>query len=153
MALRSPNTQPIFIRSPKIWTTTLQTELGDTNPASTLLPKTLAIGGDPASAIDTIEIQPTGDMVATILNIYLFDTVGTQGQNRLISQTDLPEITGFTRSNRLVVLLPATLSPASPESDLPNRMLRLPQGWELRAALSIAIANPIIVTAFGGDYA
>jgi hypothetical protein len=29
----------------------------------------------------------------------------------------------------------------------------LPQGWELRAALTTAIATPVIVTAFGGDYA
>lgn len=148
----SPNTQPIFIRSPKIWSISLRTELGSTNPTSTLVPKTLAIGGDPASAIESIEIQPTGDMIATILYLYLFDTTGTNGQNRLISQTALDALTSVIAPDRVQILLPATLSPASPESDLPNRMLRLPEGWELRAALSVAIANPIIITAFGGDY-
>jgi hypothetical protein len=148
----SPNTQPIFIRSPQIWSLVLKTELGSTDPASTLLPKTLAIGGDPASAIETIEVQPTGDMAATVLNLYLYDAVGTQGQNRLIAQTVLYALTGVTAPARVQIILPATLSPASPESDLPNRLLRLPSGWELRAALSDAIANPIIVTAFGGNY-
>lgn len=148
----SPNTQPIFIRTPKIWSLVLQTELGLTNPASTLLPKTLAVGSDPACAIETIEIQSTGDRIASVLNLYLFDDVGTQGQNRLISQTELPAINGFTRSDRIDVILPATLLPASPDSVLPNRCLRLPQGWELRAALSTAIANPIIINAFGGSY-
>jgi hypothetical protein len=33
-----------------------------------------------------------------------------------------------------------------------TRSIRIPNGWELRAALSTAIANPIIVTAFGGSY-
>lgn len=148
----SPNTQPIFIRTPGIWSTTLSTELGDTNPASTLVPKTLAVGSDPSSAIEAIEIQPTGDMVATNVNFYLYDASGTGGQNRLLAQLQLLEITGFVYADRSYLLLPATLSPASPDSDLPNRILRLPKGWELRVGLSNTIANPIIINAFGGSY-
>lgn len=148
----SPNTQPIFIRTPVIWSITLQTELGNTNPASTLIPKTLAIGSDPSSAIESIEIQPTGDMVATVINFYLYDASGTASQNRLLAQLPLESISSFTNADRSYLLLPATLSPASPDSDLPNRILRLPKGWELRVALSTAIANPIIINAFGGSY-
>jgi hypothetical protein len=148
----SPNTQPIFIRSPQIWSTTLQTELGTTDPTSTLIPKTLAIGSDPASAIESIEIQPTGNMLATIVNFYLYDATRTGGQNRLLAQLPLDAITTFTSVDRVPLSLPATLSPASPDTDLPNRVLRLPIGWELRVALSTAIANPIIINAFGGSY-
>lgn len=148
----SPNTQPIFIRTPNIWSITLRTEIGSTDPSATFIPKTLAIGADPASAIEIIEICPTGLMVSTELYLYLYDSVGTQGQNRLISRTVLPEITTYTASDPIVVLLPATLSPASSDPALPNRILRLPSGWELRAALANSIVSPIIVTAFGGNY-
>lgn len=150
--MNSPNTQPIFIRSPKIWSIALRTEVGSTDPSATFIPKTLAVGGDPASAIETVEVCATGLMVASELYLYLHDLTGTQGQNRLISRTLLPAITVYAAADPIAVLLPATLSPASPDPILPNRILRLPSGWELRAALSNAIASPIIVTAFGGDY-
>ncbi len=150
--MNSPNTQPIFIRTPVIWSASLRTELGSTDPTSTLIPKTLATGSDPASAIESIEIQPTGNMVATNVNFYLYDATGTGGQNRLLAQLPLNAITAFTSADRTSLLLPATLSPASPDTDLPNRILRLPKGWELRVALSTAIANPIIINAFGGSY-
>lgn len=153
MSKNSPNTQPIFIRSPKNWSITLQTELGSTNPSSTLVPKTLAVGGDPASAIEAIQVQTTGDMVASILYLYLWDTIGTQSQNRLIIASGLNAISGGGLTQYQIGGLPPTLSPASPAPATPNRILRLPEGWELRAALSVAIANPIIVTAYGGDYA
>jgi hypothetical protein len=146
----SPNTQPIFIRQPTIHSLVLQTELGQVLPTSTLVPKTLLVGSDPGTAIETIEIQPTGLMVATTLNLYLYDLIGTQQQSRLIRQVDLPAITVAGSQQPISVLLPATLSPVNNLS--PSKILRLPNGWELRAALSVAIANPIIVTAFGGSY-
>lgn len=165
----SPNTQPLFIRDFRIWSTTLQTELGDTNPASTLVPKTLIIGDDPASAIETIHIQQTGLAIDTTLNLYLYHQNFTQGRNMLISQTDLPEVSiGGSRQPIVVNNLPRTYSPnngtainyvsgiagsGAPTIDsIATQILRIPNGWELRAALSVAIANPIIVTAFGGSY-
>lgn len=148
----TPNTQPIFIRTPTIHSIVLQSQLGDGNPASTLKPPTFITGADPATAIETIEIQPTGLMVATTLNLYLFNSIGTQGQSRLILQTALPAITTADPVSPIVVRLPRTLSPASPNPSVPNQLLRIPVGWELRAALSVAIANPLIVTAFGGSY-
>lgn len=148
----SPNTQPIFIRTPTIHSIVLQSQLGDRIPTSTLTPPTFIIGSDPATAIETIEVQPTGLMVATTLNLYLYSATGTQGQNRLILTTALPAITAIDTASQIVLRLPRTNSPASPNPAVPNQMLRIPAGWELRAALSDAIANPVIVTAFGGSY-
>jgi hypothetical protein len=142
----SPNTQPIFFRTPSISSIVLSTELGELLPTSTLVPKTLLIGADPASLIETIEIQPTGAMVASVLNLYVYSTTGTQGQSRLISRTALPEVVTIGTLVPITIQLPFTNSP------LNSRSLRIPNGWELRAALSTAIANPIIVTAFGGSY-
>ena len=146
----SPNTQPIFFRTPFISSTVLSTELGDLLPNSTLVPKTLITGSDPASLIETIEIQPTGVMVTTVLNLYLYNVSGTQGQSRLISRTPLPAVVTIGTDAPLTALLPLTLSPLNSLSG--SRCLRLPVGWELRGALSVAIANPIIVTTFGGNY-
>jgi hypothetical protein len=150
MSSNSPNTQPIFIRTPTIHSLVLINELGDTSPTSTLVPKTLLLGADPGTAIETIEIQPTGLMVATVLNLYLYDSVGTQGQSRLIRQVNLPAITTAGAQEPISVILPATLTPVNNLS--PSKILRVPSGWEVRAALSVAIANPIIVTAYGGSY-
>lgn len=147
----SPNTQPIFIRNPTIQSIVLSAELGETLPTSTLVPKTFITGADPATAIETIQIVNTGNSVATILNLYLYDSTGTQGQSRLISQTPIPAATTAPYTP-ILVSLPKTLSPASPDPAIPNQLLRIPNGWELRAALSTAIANPVIVTAFGGSY-
>ena len=146
----SPNTQPIFIRVPSIHSIVLSTELGDLLPTSTLVPKTLLIASDPGSLVETIEIQPTGEMVASVLNLYLYSTTGTQGQSRLISRTELPEIVTIGTLAPITVQLPLTNSPLNSLSG--SRSLRIPNGWELRAALSTAIANPVIVTAFGGSY-
>ena len=149
----SPNTQPIFIRTPVIHSIVLSTELGDLLPTSTLVPKTFIIGSDPGTAIETIEVIGTGVAVATRLNLYLYNVSGTQGQSRLIDQIDIPAITDPAAVKvRQEVSLFRTLSPASANFLLPNRMIRIPAGWELRAALTTAIANPIIVTAFGGNY-
>lgn len=142
----SPNTQPIFIRTPAIYSIVLSTELGDVLPNSTLVPKTLLIAPDPAILIETIEIQPTGVMIDTVLNLYLYNLTGTQGQSRLISRTALPEVVTLGTDAPITVQLPLTNSP------LNCRSLRIPLGWELRVALSAAIANPVIVTAFGGSY-
>lgn len=147
----SPNTQPIFIRQPTIHSIVLSTELGETLPTSTLVPKTFIVGADPATAIETIQVLSTGVAVATILNLYLYSVSGSQGQSRLISQTAIPATTAGTQVP-ILVKLPKTLSPASNTPINPNEMLRIPQGWELRAALSNAIATPIILTAFGGNY-
>jgi hypothetical protein len=147
----SPNTQPIFIRSPRIASIVLSAEtVTDTLPTNTGVPKTLITGADPSTAIESIEIINTGAAVATILNLYLYNINGTQGQSRLISQTSIPVATTAPYTP-IVVLLPSTLSPVNNLS--PSRIIRLPQGWELRAALSVAIATPVVVTAFGGDYA
>jgi hypothetical protein len=148
----SPNTQPIFIRTPTIHSIVLQSQIGDRVPSSTLVPPTFIVGADPATAIETIEVQPTGLMVATTLNLYLWSAVGTQGQNRLILSTALPAITAIDTASPIVLRLPRTNSPASPDPSVPNQMLRIPNGWELRTALSEAIATPVIVTAFGGSY-
>lgn len=147
----SPNTQPLFIRTFTIDTIVLQSQLGETIPTSTLTPPTFIIGSDPATAIESIQILNTGASVATTLNLYLFDATGTQGQSRLISQTPVPAATTAPYTP-IVVQLPKTLSPASPNPAVPNQVLRIPKGWQLRAALSTAIANPIVVTAFGGSY-
>lgn len=147
----SPNTQPIFIRIPVIHSIVLSTELGETLPTSTLVPKTFIIGSDPGTAIETIEVFNTGVSVATTLNLYLYSVSGTQGQSRLISQTLIPEAVAGAQVP-IQVKLPKTLSPASCVPASPNQMLKIPAGWELRAALTNAIANPIIVTAFGGNY-
>jgi hypothetical protein len=147
----SPNTQPIFVRTPKIHSLVLQTELGQTNPNSTLVPKTLLIGSDPGTAIETIEVMPTGAMVDTSLYLYLYDLIGTQGQNRSIRVVNLPALAVGDPLEPISIALPNTLSPVN--SLNPSKIIRLPEGWELRAALSTAIANPIIVTAFGGNYA
>lgn len=149
MSVNSPNTQPIFIRTPTIHSIVLSTELGDTLPTSTLVPKTFIVGADPASAIETIEIINTGASVATILNLYLYNVTGTQGQSRIISQTPIPAVTTEPYTP-IMVQLPATLTPVNNLS--PSKILRIPAGWELRAALSTAIASPVIVTAFGGSY-
>lgn len=146
----SPNTQPIFIRTPSISSVVLSTELGELLPTSTLVPKTLLIASDPGSLIETIEIQPTGAMVASVLNLYLYSTTGTQGQSRLISRTELPEIITIGTLAPITVQLPLTNSPLNSLSG--SRSIRIPNGWELRAALSTAIASPIIITAFGGSY-
>jgi hypothetical protein len=146
----SPNTQPIFIRVPSIHSIVLSTELGELLPTSTLVPKTLLIASDPGSLVETIEIQPTGVMVASVLNLYLYSVTGTQGQSRLISRTELPAIVTIGTLAPITVQLPLTNSPLNSLSG--SRSLRIPNGWELRAALSTAIANPIIVTAFGGSY-
>jgi hypothetical protein len=146
----SPNTQPIFVRTHTIHSIVLQSELGQTLPTSTLVPKTLLMGADPGTAIESIEIQPTGLMVATTLYLYLYNQAGTQGQSRLIRQVDLPAITVTGSQEPTSVVLPATLTPVNNLS--PSKILRIPNGWELRAALSVAIANPVIVTAFGGSY-
>jgi hypothetical protein len=108
------------------------------------------MGADPGTAIESIEIQPTGLMVATTLYLYLYNQAGTQGQSRLIRQVDLPAVAAAVAVDPISVLLPATLTPVNNLS--PSKILRLPNGWELRAALSVAIANPVIVTAFGGSY-
>jgi hypothetical protein len=108
------------------------------------------MGADPGTAIESIEIQPTGLMVATTLYLYLYNQAGTQGQSRLIRQVDLPAITVTGSQEPTSVVLPATLTPVNNLS--PSKILRIPNGWELRAALSVAIANPVIVTAFGGSY-
>ena len=149
---KSPNTQPIFIRTPTIHSIVLQSQLGDRIPGSTLTPPTFIIGSDPATAIDTIEVQPTGLMVATTLNLYLYSLTGTQGQNRIILTTAMPAIITLDTAAPIVLRLPRTNSPSSPNPAVPNQLLRIPEGWELRAALSVAIANPVIVTAFGGSY-
>jgi hypothetical protein len=165
----TPNTQPLFIRDFRIWSDTLQNELGTTDPNSTLLPKTLIVADDPSSAIETIHIQHTGLAVATTVNLYLWHQTQTDGRNLLISQTDLPEVTlGGSRQPIVVNNLPRTYSPnngtainyvtesgGSESVAIPSiatQILRLPLGWELRCALSVAIANPIILTAFGGSY-
>jgi hypothetical protein len=144
MTNNSPNTQPIFIRTPAINSLVLSTELGELLPTSTLVPKTLLTASDPGSLIETIEIQPTGVMVATVLNLYLYSATGTQGQSRLISMTNLPAITAIGTDAPISVLLPLTNSPLNSLSG--SRSIRIPSGWELRAALSTAIANPVIVT-------
>lgn len=146
----SPNTQPIFIRNPSINSLVLSTELGELLPTSTLVPRTLLSAADPGSLIETIEIQPTGAMVASVLNLYLYNVTGTQGQSRLISRTALPEIITIDTLAPITVQLPLTNSPLNSLSG--SRSIRIPNGWELRAALSTAIANPVIVTAFGGSY-
>jgi hypothetical protein len=146
----SPNTQPIFIRTPRIASLVLSTQVADILPTSTAVPPTLISGNDPSTAIESIEIINTGAAVATILNLYIYNINGTQGQSRLISQTAIPATT-TAPYNPIVVLLPSTLSPVNNLS--PSRIIRLPQGWELRAALTTAISTPIVVTAFGGDYA
>lgn len=167
---KSPNTQPLFVRSHKIWSVTLQTELGSLDPNSTSTPKTFIIGSDPSDAIETIQIQSTGQSIETVLNLYLFNAIGTAGKNLLISQTIVPA------SDNSGIYAPIII-PNLPITYFPNngavfnsqssgsgsttilgvsgstRILRLPEGWELRAALSTAIANPIILTAFGGSYA
>ena len=149
----SPNTQPIFIRTPVIHSIVLSTEIGDLLPNSTLVPKTFIIGSDPGTAIETIEVIGTGVAVATRLNLYLYNVAGTQGQSRLIAQLDVPAIADNTIiKSRGEVSLFRSLSPASSNPVSPNRVIRIPAGWELRAALTTAIANPIIVTAFGGNY-
>jgi hypothetical protein len=147
----SPNTQPIFIRTPVIHSLVLSSELGDLLPTSTLVPKLLLSGSDPATLIETIEIQSTGVRVASALNLYLYNSTGTQNQSRLISRTALPEIITFGTDAPLTVILPLTNSPLNSLSG--SRSLRVPLGWEVRAALSTAIATPVIVTAFGGSYA
>lgn len=152
MTSNSPNTQPIFIRTPTIYSIVLSTELGETSPTSTLTPKTFVIGADPATAIESVEIIHTGSANPTRLNLYLYSSSGTQGQSRLVSQTQLFAVTGAQQYTPILVQLPKTLSPASPNPAVPNQLLRIPEGWELRAALSEAIANPVIVTAFGGSY-
>lgn len=149
MPVNSPNTQPIFIRTPTIQSIVLATELGDTLPTSTLIPKTFVVASDPATAIETIEIINTGASVATILNLYLYSATGTQGQSRLISQTFIPAATAAPYVP-IQVVLPRSLSPVN--EAIPSRIIRIPTGWELRVALSVAIANPVIVTAFGGSY-
>jgi hypothetical protein len=146
----SPNTQPIFFRTPSIGSLVLSTELGELLPTSTLVPKTLLIASDPGSLVETIEIQPTGVMVASVLNLYLYSVTGTQGQSRLISRTELPAIVTIGTLAPITVQLPLTNSPLNSLSG--TRSIRIPNGWELRAALSTAIANPVIVTAFGGSY-
>lgn len=165
----TPNTQPIFIRSHELWSITLQTELGDTNPNSTLLPKIFISGADPSSAIETIHVQHTGLAVATTLNLYLWHPTLTQGRNHLISQTDLPEVSiGGSRQPIVIQNLPRTYSPnngtaivyatesggsgAVETPSIATQILRVPDGWQLRAALSTAIDTPIVVTAFGGNY-
>jgi hypothetical protein len=150
MATNSPNTQPIFIRTPTIHSLTLQTQLGQTSPTSTLVPPILLTGNDPATAIETIEIQPTGLMVATTLNIYIYNAPGTNSQSRLIRQVALPAITVEGIYDYISVDLPRTLAPVNNLS--PSTIIRVPLGWQLRAALSVAIANPIVITAYGGDY-
>jgi hypothetical protein len=152
MPTNSPNTQPIFIRTPRIASLVLSTQVADILPTSTAVPPTLISGNDPSTAIESIEIINTGAAVATILNLYIYNINGTQGQSRLISQTAIPATTTTTAPySPIIVLLPLTLSPVNNLS--PSRIIRLPQGWELRAALTTAIATPVIVTAFGGDYA
>ena len=146
----SPNTQPIFVRTPAIYSIVLSSELGDTLPTSTLVPKTLLTAPDPAILIETIEIQPTGVMIDTVLNLYLYNLTGTQGQSRLISRTALPAVVTLGIDAPITVQLPLTNSPLNSLSG--SRSLRIPLGWELRVALSTAIANPVIVTAFGGSY-
>lgn len=147
----SPNTQPIFIRQPTIHSVVLSTELGETLPTSTLVPKTFIVGADPATAIETIEVLNTGVSVSTTLNLYLYSVSGTQGQSMLISQTPIPAAVAGTQIP-IVVRLPKTLSPASCVPANPNQMLKIPIGWELRAALTNPITSPIILTAFGGNY-
>lgn len=149
--MNSPNTQPIFIRTPAIHSIVLRDELGETSPTSTTVPKTFIIGPDPATAIESIQVINTGVSVPTLLNLYLYSSTGTQGQSRLISQTSIPAAAAAPYMP-IVVQLPKTLSPASPDPSVPNQLLRIPEGWELRAALSVAIVNPVIVTAFGGNY-
>lgn len=146
----SPNTQPIFIRTPSIYSIVLSTELGNELPTSTLVPKTLLTAPDPGVLIETIEIQPTGVMIASVLNLYLYNATGTQAQSRLISRTALPAVIALGVDAPITVQLPLTNSPLNSLSG--SRSLRLPLGWELRVALSVAIANPVIITAFGGSY-
>lgn len=170
----SPNTQPIFIRTPLIKQVVLTSELGDRSPSSSTVPKTLLIGGDPATAIESIQIQATAIGAANVVRFYIYDPTETSPQSRLIREVPIPEVSGATNTNALTipapvsppaivsvqntafpieVWLPPTLSPASSNPNLPNRLLRIPNGLELRVGLGTASPSaPIIVTAFGGVY-
>jgi hypothetical protein len=171
----SPNTQPLFVRSHRIWTTTLSTEIASISPGSTSVPKTLIIGSDPSSAIETIQIQSTGESLETVVNFYLFDNVGTAGRSLLLCQALVPATDTYGLYRPIIVRdLPISYFPNNgnvlsnnaansgssgssttvlgmSESES-TRILRLPSGWELRCALSDPIANPLIISAFGGDY-
>lgn len=160
MPQRTPNTQPIFFRNPVIRSAILQTEITDRNPSQATVPKTLITGGDPATIIESIEVNATGIMAATVLRFYLYDLVGTASKNVLLREVLLPAVTADAIADQitpntnypLLISLVNTLAPASPNPNVPNQCLRLPEGFELRAGLGSATTNPIVISIFGGTY-
>lgn len=160
MPQRTPNTQPIFFRNPVIRSAILQTEVTDRNPNQATVPKTIIVGEDPATIIESIEVNATGIMTATVLRFYLYSVIDTASKNILLREILMPAVTADAIADQitpntnypLLISLVNTLSPASPNPNVPNQCLRLPEGFELRAGLGAAITNPIVVNVFGGTY-
>jgi hypothetical protein len=147
------NTQPSFIKSPLLWMVTLTNEVVNRSPGSAV-PKPLLTAGTFGSLIESIQVYPLGDIVASPLRIFLKPANSTD--YILLAETSLTAVSGSGNTSAIAnypieVQLPRILSPASLTPATPNRGLRLPTDYALYAALGTATAG-VIVTATGGDY-
>jgi hypothetical protein len=146
------STQPIFIKSPLLWTVTLTNEVVNRSPGSAV-PKLLGTAGTLGSLIESIQVYPLGDIVASPLRIFL---KAPNTDYILLTETSLTAVSGSGNTSAIAnypieVQLPKILSPASLTPATPNRGLRLPADYALYAALGTATAG-VIVTATGGHY-
>lgn len=147
------NTQPSFIKSPLLWTVTLTNEVVNRSPGSAV-PALLGTAGASGALIESIQVYPLGDIVASPLRIFL--KVFNSTNYILLLETSLTAVSGSGNTAAIAdypieVQLPRILSPASQTPATPNRGLRLPADYALYAALGTATAG-VIVTATGGDY-
>jgi len=149
------NVQPVFIKDPLIWQVTLKDQVVNRSPGSAV-PVLLGTAGDDGSLIETIQVYPLGDNVATVARFF-YQLQGTTGYTLLPFELSLTATssTGNTTAISgypLEVVLPKILFPASPTPGTPNRGLRLPAGTQLYTALGTAVATGVIVSCYGGDY-
>lgn len=151
----SPNTSPIFVKYPIVGYARLAGQVVNRDPGVSN-PVLLLASNDKGSFIESIEVNPLGVNIQTVLRLYLLHPVISSSW-LLVDELLLPAVTTAPADNvitgyPLSVVLPPVLFPASSQPGTPNRGLRLPANSQLAVALGTAVASGYNVIAYGGDY-
>lgn len=151
----APNTSPIFVKYPTIGYARLAGQVINRDPA-TSNPVSLYNANDKGSFIESIEVNPLGVNIQTVVRLFLLHPIVSSSW-LLIDELLLPAVTtapadGIIANYPINFTLPPVLFPASSQPGTPNRGLRLPASSQLAVGLGTAVATGYNIIAYGGDY-
>lgn len=168
----APNTSPAFIQTVGILGQPVQLSnqvasrgAPGSNPVDIYDPTQSSYAQGNGALVESIEVMATGTMVQTVLLLFYQVTTETTPVWRFAREVFLPAVTTTPNNNVLTTSpanaypvemeLPKIHSPAVADADNTYRGLRLNslnRAIKWGVALGTAIASPVTVTMYGGEY-